>query len=72
MIDGASGEQPLDVRGGGALAGVRTRLGDDLDTPGALALVDAWADATLAGSGEDTAAPALVATAVDALLGIRL
>ena len=33
-------------------------LADDLDTPGALALVDAWADdATLAGTGDDAQAP---------------
>ena len=54
------------------LAGVRGRLADDLDTAGALALVDAWADATLAGAGDDPAAPALMATTVDALLGVTL
>jgi L-cysteine:1D-myo-inositol 2-amino-2-deoxy-alpha-D-glucopyranoside ligase len=58
--------------GADLLAGVRGRLADDLDTPGALALVDAWADATLAGTGDDVDAPALVATTVDALLGVRL
>ena len=51
---------------------VRARLADDLDTPGALALVDAWADAALAGAGDDAGAPALVAATVDALLGVRL
>ncbi|HEX2354888.1 MAG TPA: cysteine--1-D-myo-inosityl 2-amino-2-deoxy-alpha-D-glucopyranoside ligase [Micromonosporaceae bacterium] len=58
--------------GADLLAGVRERLADDLDTPGALALVDAWADAALVGSGEDPAAPGLVATTVDALLGVAL
>ncbi|MEU8189200.1 cysteine--1-D-myo-inosityl 2-amino-2-deoxy-alpha-D-glucopyranoside ligase [Micromonospora carbonacea] len=54
------------------LAGVRERLGDDLDTPGALALADDWAERALAGTGTDPDAPALFATTVDALLGIRL
>jgi L-cysteine:1D-myo-inositol 2-amino-2-deoxy-alpha-D-glucopyranoside ligase len=58
--------------GAGLLAGVRARLADDLDTPGALALVDNWADAALAGSGDDPEAPALMASMVDALLGVRL
>jgi L-cysteine:1D-myo-inositol 2-amino-2-deoxy-alpha-D-glucopyranoside ligase len=54
------------------LAGVRERLAEDLDAPGALAVVDAWADATLAGEGGDPGAPALVRAAVDALLGVLL
>jgi L-cysteine:1D-myo-inositol 2-amino-2-deoxy-alpha-D-glucopyranoside ligase len=54
------------------LAGVRERLADDLDTPGVLALVDAWADDALAGTGTDADAPALMSRTVDALLGIRL
>ena len=51
---------------------LRERLADDLDTPGALAAVDAWVDATLADAGEDRDAPVLMRTAVDALLGIKL
>jgi L-cysteine:1D-myo-inositol 2-amino-2-deoxy-alpha-D-glucopyranoside ligase len=51
---------------------LRARLAADLDTPAALATVDAWAEAALAGTGTDTEAPALVAQAVDALLGVRL
>ncbi|GAB2949683.1 cysteine--1-D-myo-inosityl 2-amino-2-deoxy-alpha-D-glucopyranoside ligase [Micromonospora polyrhachis] len=66
-VEVASGPSGADL-----LAGVRGRLADDLDTPGALALVDNWAAEALAGAGTDQAAPALVATAVDALLGIRL
>ena len=54
--------------GAALLAGVRAALADDLDTPAALALVDAWADA----SGEDAASPALVRDVVDALLGVAL
>ncbi|MGN9810339.1 cysteine--1-D-myo-inosityl 2-amino-2-deoxy-alpha-D-glucopyranoside ligase [Micromonospora sp. BQ11] len=58
--------------GADVLAGVRARLADDLDTPGAIALADAWADAALAGTGTDRDAPGLFADTVDALLGIRL
>ncbi|MGC4763092.1 cysteine--1-D-myo-inosityl 2-amino-2-deoxy-alpha-D-glucopyranoside ligase [Micromonospora sp. DT46] len=54
------------------LAGVRARLADDLDSPGALALADGWAEATLAGTADDPAAPALFAATLDALLGIHL
>ena len=55
------------------LATVRQRLADDLDAPGAVAAVDAWADAALAGAGG--AVPrdaALVRDTVDALLGVTL
>jgi len=63
---------PSGPSGADVLAGVRERLADDLDTPGALAVVDAWADAALAGEGDDPGAPALVARTVDALLGVLL
>jgi L-cysteine:1D-myo-inositol 2-amino-2-deoxy-alpha-D-glucopyranoside ligase len=58
--------------GAGFLSAVREALVNDLDTPAALALVDAWAEAAVAGTGDDTAAPALMARTVDALLGVRL
>ena len=58
--------------GAEVLSRVRERLADDLDSPGALAVVDAWADATLAGEGDDREAPALVSRTVDALLGVLL
>ncbi|WP_433342383.1 cysteine--1-D-myo-inosityl 2-amino-2-deoxy-alpha-D-glucopyranoside ligase [Micromonospora sp. CA-111912] len=54
------------------LAAVRDRLADDLDTPGAIAVADAWAERTLAGEGADRAAPRLFADTLDALLGLRL
>jgi len=54
------------------LGTLRDRLTDDLDTPAALRAVDAWADAAASGHGTDAGAPALVADAVDALLGVRL
>ncbi|GAA3938110.1 cysteine--1-D-myo-inosityl 2-amino-2-deoxy-alpha-D-glucopyranoside ligase [Actinoplanes auranticolor] len=58
--------------GEGLLAAVREALHNDLDTPAALALVDAWSEAALSGVGDDVQAPALMARTVDALLGIRL
>ena len=59
------------------LAAIRERLADDLDAPGALAYVDEWAAATLAGTstgdeGEQAASAWLVRDAVDALLGVEL
>ena len=51
---------------GPLLASVRARLADDLDTPAALAAVDAWASA----AGEDRSAPQLAGRLVDALLGV--
>ncbi|MEW9551667.1 cysteine--1-D-myo-inosityl 2-amino-2-deoxy-alpha-D-glucopyranoside ligase [Nonomuraea sp. NPDC050783] len=55
------------------LARVRERLADDLDSPGALAAIDAWAgDALAHGGGPDASAPALVRSLADALLGVAL
>ncbi len=59
------------------LAGVRARLGDDLDAPGALAVVDHWADTLLAEpptriTPRDLAGARLVQATVDALLGVSL
>jgi L-cysteine:1D-myo-inositol 2-amino-2-deoxy-alpha-D-glucopyranoside ligase len=55
------------------LATVRMRLADDLDAPGAVAAVDAWADAVLAGpGGPGPKDAALVRDTVDALLGVAL
>jgi len=57
------------------LATVRERMADDLDAPGALAAVDAWADAALARGGDPEGAagdPALVRDTADALLGVAL
>jgi L-cysteine:1D-myo-inositol 2-amino-2-deoxy-alpha-D-glucopyranoside ligase len=63
---------PAGPSGLAVLSGVRTALSSDLDTPAALAIIDEWADATLAGEGTDATAPGIVKTAVDALLGIAL
>jgi len=54
------------------VARLRQHLADDLDTPRAVAALDAWAHESLTRRGRDTAAPGLVRTAVDALLGIAL
>jgi L-cysteine:1D-myo-inositol 2-amino-2-deoxy-alpha-D-glucopyranoside ligase len=63
---------PVGPDAGSLVTAVRGRMADDLDTPAVLALVDAWAEAALAGEGRDTSAPALVRTMTDALLGVRL
>lgn len=55
------------------LAAVRAAVADDLDTPAALAAVDAWARTALAGEVPvERGAPGVVARTVDALLGVRL
>jgi L-cysteine:1D-myo-inositol 2-amino-2-deoxy-alpha-D-glucopyranoside ligase len=56
--------------GAGVLRAVRERLADDLDAPGALTVIDAWADAVLAAPEPDGGS--LVRDTVDALLGIAL
>ncbi|GGN66790.1 L-cysteine:1D-myo-inositol 2-amino-2-deoxy-alpha-D-glucopyranoside ligase [Actinoplanes lobatus] len=63
---------PSGPSGAGLLAAVREALADDLDAPAALSLVDAWAEAALAGVGDDIGAPELMTRTVDALLGVRL
>lgn len=63
-----------------AVAKLREHLANDLDTPAALATVDAWAESVLqsnsnvSNSAETQFAPAgdLIRTAVDALLGVKL
>ena len=56
--------------GESVLAAVRARLADDLDAPGALAVIDAWADT--APSVTESSDAALVGDTIDALLGVRL
>ncbi|WP_328476841.1 cysteine--1-D-myo-inosityl 2-amino-2-deoxy-alpha-D-glucopyranoside ligase [Actinoplanes sp. NBC_00393] len=63
---------PSGPSGIGLLGAVREALADDLDTPGVLALVDAWAEAALAGAGDDSESPRLMSQTVNALLGVRL
>jgi L-cysteine:1D-myo-inositol 2-amino-2-deoxy-alpha-D-glucopyranoside ligase len=66
-VSAPSGPSGMDL-----LAVVRAALAHDLDTPRALAAVDAWCEAALAGPGPDAQAPALMESTVDALLGVRL
>jgi L-cysteine:1D-myo-inositol 2-amino-2-deoxy-alpha-D-glucopyranoside ligase len=54
------------------VSGVREHLAADLDAPGALSVVDRWADQALRSGGTDASAPGLVVRTADALLGVRL
>ena len=54
------------------IARVRQYLADDLNTPKAIAALDGWATDALEYGGHDAGAPKLVATAIDALLGVDL
>ncbi|MDT8912672.1 cysteine--1-D-myo-inosityl 2-amino-2-deoxy-alpha-D-glucopyranoside ligase [Amycolatopsis sp. PS_44_ISF1] len=65
-------DRPVGPDATGVAARLRDHLSDDLDTPKALAAVDAWATSALRREGTDPEAPGLVRDAVDALLGIRL
>jgi L-cysteine:1D-myo-inositol 2-amino-2-deoxy-alpha-D-glucopyranoside ligase len=71
----ASAGDPAGAPGGPSAASVlgevRERLADDLDAPGALAAVDAWAAAVLAGPGP-TPDAGLVRDTIDALLGVAV
>jgi L-cysteine:1D-myo-inositol 2-amino-2-deoxy-alpha-D-glucopyranoside ligase len=59
--------------GDAVLAAVRERLADDLDAPGALAVVDGWAEDVLAGATPPADSGAeLVRDVADALLGVSL
>jgi L-cysteine:1D-myo-inositol 2-amino-2-deoxy-alpha-D-glucopyranoside ligase len=51
---------------------LREHIADDLDTPRALAAVDAWVEEALRQRDGDSRAPGEVSTAVDALLGVAL
>jgi L-cysteine:1D-myo-inositol 2-amino-2-deoxy-alpha-D-glucopyranoside ligase len=59
-----------DESGPRVLAALRERLADDLDAPGAIAVVDEWARVAAAGQAPGSAA--LVRSTIDALLGIAL
>ena len=54
------------------IARVRQYLADDLDSPKAIAALDGWTTDALEYGGHDDGAPRLVATAIDALLGVDL
>jgi L-cysteine:1D-myo-inositol 2-amino-2-deoxy-alpha-D-glucopyranoside ligase len=69
-VAAADGSADDGAGGAAVLAGVRERLADDLDAPGAIAVVDDWAAAVSAGT-VTTGGP-LVRDVVDALLGVML
>jgi L-cysteine:1D-myo-inositol 2-amino-2-deoxy-alpha-D-glucopyranoside ligase len=60
------------VDGDEVVSAIRAALADDLDAPAAIAAVDAWAGASTVVESDDAYAPALVARACDALLGVHL
>ncbi|MEA9983771.1 MULTISPECIES: cysteine--1-D-myo-inosityl 2-amino-2-deoxy-alpha-D-glucopyranoside ligase [Subtercola] len=64
-LDGSGDASTADSDAAALVERLRERLSNDLDTPGALAELDAWFDTA-------TAVPDLVVDAIDALLGIRL
>ncbi|HEX3790151.1 MAG TPA: cysteine--1-D-myo-inosityl 2-amino-2-deoxy-alpha-D-glucopyranoside ligase [Pseudonocardiaceae bacterium] len=66
-VSGASGAPAEDV-----ITRLRDHLSDDLDTPAALAAVDAWADSSATGAHRDSDAPGRIRAALDALLGVEL
>jgi L-cysteine:1D-myo-inositol 2-amino-2-deoxy-alpha-D-glucopyranoside ligase len=59
--------RPAGASAGPVLEAVRSAIGDDLDAPAALAVVDRWS----AENGGDADAPRAVAGLVEALLGVR-
>ncbi|WP_373141162.1 cysteine--1-D-myo-inosityl 2-amino-2-deoxy-alpha-D-glucopyranoside ligase [Mycobacterium marinum] len=54
------------------VARVRQYLADDLNTPKAIAALDGWATDALDYGGHDEVAPRLMASTIDALLGVDL
>jgi L-cysteine:1D-myo-inositol 2-amino-2-deoxy-alpha-D-glucopyranoside ligase len=60
------------MNAGQTIASMRSALDQNLNTPAALAAVDAWAGASTAIDADDVDAPALMAQACNALLGVRL
>ena len=63
-------DQPGPQTGELVVQAVRERLANDLDSPGAIAVIDEWADRAIAGSAAGSGR--LVRQAVDALLGVAL
>jgi len=74
----AAGSAPTRPTAEQVLATVRQRLADDLDAPGALDAIDAWADEALSSSlalaepEGDPGEAALIRATADALLGVAL
>ena len=73
----ADPDEPPSAAAAETLAGVRARMRDDLDAPGALAIIDRWADRLLADAPTritpaDVSGARLIRDAADAILGVRL
>jgi L-cysteine:1D-myo-inositol 2-amino-2-deoxy-alpha-D-glucopyranoside ligase len=73
----AAVSRPDGVDADSVLGDVRARMADDVDAPGALAVVDAWVARQEAGDSDagvvrSAAAPGQVSRVVDALLGVAL
>jgi L-cysteine:1D-myo-inositol 2-amino-2-deoxy-alpha-D-glucopyranoside ligase len=73
----ADPDEPPSAAAAETLAGIRARMRDDLDAPGALVIIDRWADRMLADAPtritpSDVSGARLVRDAADALLGVRL
>ena len=73
----AAVSRPDGVSADSVVADLRARMADDLDAPGALAVIDAWVGRQEAADADpdaprDTAAPGQITRAVDALLGLAL
>ncbi len=60
--------RPRGAAAASTVAALREALSHDLDAPRALAIVDAWVGA----DGDDTDAPDVIHTAIEALLGVAL
>ena len=71
---GAGAGAEVGAGGGAVLTAIRERLADDLDAPGALAVIDHWTGAVLAGQAGPaaTAQAGVIRDAADALLGVAL
>ncbi len=65
----AAVERTAGASGAAVVAGIRAALGDDLDAPAALTLIDKWAADD---SVNDAAAAQTVRSAINALLGVAL
>lgn len=68
----AAAAAPVGPDAAPVIARVRQHLADDLDSPKALAAIDGWCADVESGIGQYADAPAAVAQAVDALLGVGL
>ena len=62
LAGGSGGSGGSGVAGGPVLDGVREHIADDLDAPGALAVVDAWAEAVIAAGAAEAGAAGLADT----------